>query len=196
MKKYCRLLFEMAQKKKMGLYIINFGKGNKNQVKERIEMMLNGKNRKKRWQIFSGAVLSLMILMVSSITTFAYEPPAVIGLKQSGKEVEHGHSGVDRVFVSDGYESTEGFFDAGVVEMSFEDSDAYFVDEQGNRYDVAENTARIFCNHTFTSGKYQEHVKKGAGCTVSIYNANRCTKCDYVELVDLYSEHNYTICPH
>ena len=39
-------------------------------MKERIEMMLNSKSRKKGWQIFSGVLLSFLVVMVSSMTTF------------------------------------------------------------------------------------------------------------------------------
>lgn len=193
-KKYCGLIFEMAQKKNKRLYITNFG--NKHRVEERIKRMINGKDKKKGWQIFSGVLLSVLIISISSFTTWAYEPPAVIGLSYLEKEVEHGHGDIDRYFVEDGYESELHFGDVDIFEMSFADSDAYFVDEQGNRYDIAENTAKVSCNHTFTGGRYNEHVKNGVGCTVTIYNSEKCTKCGYVEILDVYSEISYPKCPH
>ena len=194
-KKYCHLLFEMAQRKK-SLYIINFSKVNKNGVQERIERILNCKERKKGWQIFSGMTLSLMIVLVSSITTFAYEPLSVLNLSDLEKEVEYGHGDVDRNFIVNGYEGSDGYFDMDVRELSFADSDMYFVDEQGNRYDVYENFAKVSCNHTYVAGNYNEHVKSGEGCTVYIYNAERCTKCGEVCVKDLCSETKYIKCPH
>lgn len=195
MKKYCRLLFEMAQKKKKGIYMIPF-KGSKNEVKERIEMMINGKNRKKGWQIFAGAMLSLMIIFVSSMTTFAYEPPTVFEVDDSGKEIEQGHGDIDRLYVKDGHESTDNYFDADMTEMSFGNSDAYFMDEQGNRYDVPKNAARLFCNHNYDSGKYYEHIKSGGGCTINIYNAERCTKCGTIHVKDFCNSITYAKCIH
>jgi hypothetical protein len=73
---------------------LSFGRGGKKIVKERIEMMLNSKSRKKGWQIFSGVLLSFLVVMVSSMTTLAYQPPAVLELEGSEKEVEHEHGEV------------------------------------------------------------------------------------------------------
>ena len=165
-------------------------------MKERIEMMLNSKSRKKGWQIFSGVLLSFLVVMVSSMTTFAYEPPAVLELEGSEKEVEHEHGEVDRLFVADGCEAENPFWDIDTYEISFGGSDIFFIDEQGNRYDLTGNSGRVICSHTFVSGKYNEHVKNGTGCTVTIYNAQICRKCEYVKVGNLYSQTKYEICPH
>ncbi len=194
-KKYCGLLLRIAQGKK-GLYTVSFGRGGKKIVKERIEMMLNSKSRKKGWQIFSGVLLSFLVVMVSSMTTFAYEPPAVLELEGSEKEVEHEHREVDRLFVADGCEAENSFWDIDTYEISFGGSDIFFIDEQGNRYDLTGNSGRVICSHTFVSGKYNEHVKNGTGCTVTIYNAQICRKCEYVKVGNLYSQTKYEICPH
>ncbi len=103
---------------------------------------------------------------------------------------------MDRLFVEDGCEAETPFWDIDTYEIFFGGSDAFFIDEQGNRYDLTGNKERVICSHMFVGGKYNEHVKKGAGCTVTIYNAQICRKCKYVKVGDLYNKISFGICPH
>ena len=89
--------------------------------------------------------------------------------------------------------------DNGVDNCDFSYSDNVFVYLDGTQEPILDKDidAYALCNHTMTSGYYHAHSSNGSGgCTVYVYNAQRCTKCGYITLGSLFSTTTYPVCPH
>lgn len=81
----------------------------------------------------------------------------------------------------------------------FSVSENIFIYEDGTQEIVTDKDMepRAICNHTMTSGYYHIHKPNNSGgCTVEVYNAQKCTKCGYLKLGSISSTTTYTVCPH
>lgn len=188
----------VSQSKRMqgkGNMSARFG-GNMNLTLERVKNMRN-ENRKKRGIVSKClmAVLTVIMLVVSSLPVCAYEGVRTLQLAGDGKsstEETWNVWGSDRLFTEDDSFS----FETEDVMIKF---DRQFIDENGNIYDVDLNeNRRVGCSHsTLVSGTYQTHDKNSSGgCVVKIYAAKRCSNCGSVFQGDLISKTEYTKCPH
>ena len=88
-------------------------------------------------------------------------------------------------------------------QLHLKEGDIVFTEADGTVYcidSLEENggvTERASCQHTYKSGKVQQHSKKSDGsCTVTTYNAQGCTKCGDVILGSRISTTTYDKCPH
>ena len=64
-------------------------------------------------------------------------------------------------------------------------------------YDSDINTRAIICTHDFEIGYASQHIaNSNGGCTVKVYNAKKCRKCNHLVITDLISTTKYVKCPH
>ena len=154
-----------------------------------------GINVKKTWKKGIAAVLMAGCFLISSIPAMAYEDARKYTVTEESYDIEN-------------WESTDWllFNDEEDVETDypeFKEGDIVFTEADGTVYcidSLEENggvTERASCQHTYKSGKVQQHSKKSDGsCTVTTYNAHGCTKCGDVILGSEISTFIYKVCPH
>ena len=147
------------------------------------------KKRFSKLQKMMTVVVSAVALAVSAVTVFAYEP-----LQSSTEDVITGLSDGDYLgYVLDDDTSIdvpEDVYLEGNEEVFITDSGEYIIP-------CIDGHAYAICNHNFSSGKLYKHISDGnGGCTYKLYNAEICTKCNYIKLGSLISTHIYTVCPH
>ncbi|MDY3999135.1 MAG: hypothetical protein SOY73_08630 [Blautia sp.] len=134
--------------------------------------------------------VSVATVLVSSITVFAYEP-----LQSSNEETISNLTDGDFIEFITAEEANNEIFS---TEDYFLYGDMIFISDEGETF-ILDNivTPHAICNHTFINGTLNKHASNGSGgCTVYVYNAQRCTKCNYIKTLDLIQTNIYTVCPH
>lgn len=190
---YAKLL--VSQGRKAGMYSIyanpltNEGKSMEERI---IFIMKDSKGKKMRSGIISGIVVCIAVALCS-VTVLAYEDVTTLGSArvEPGEELENRTRG-------------EWTFSLPEYEDEFSDIDEFlynqqFTDEDGKVFPINENmNTYAVCTHSYVAGTSSYHDKTSGSnkCTVSKYNARRCTKCGYVNKLSLISQNIYNPCPH
>ena len=134
-------------------------------------------------------VATALTVVASASTILAYEP--FVWTDEDGA-------------VASTFGELGAFSDGGIIkeididEYDFSISDILFIYEDGTQVAITEDASpHVLCNHTMTSGYYSVHSSNSSGgCTVYVYNAQRCTKCGYIDVGSLHSTTTYPVCPH
>jgi len=159
-------------------------------MKARLDNMKHPNEKSKIKSIFQ-VVLVISATFISSLTVCAYN--------ESEKTPEN------LSFRSDVLTDTTAYFeyeepDETEIKLpslaNEKNVNSYFIDEDGNMYEINENKAKAPCNHSYYSGTYTVHTKNGNGCIMDYYNAKRCTKCGNVVLGTRYNTVTYAVCTH
>ena len=138
-------------------------------------------------------VLSIVTVIASACTVFAYEP------MQSSDESFSDVVLDDSLDVFSYDLSSTDFINSDLVNtLDFSKSDTLFIFEDGRQIPIYDSTSeRALCIHSMVNGYFSTHGKNGSGgCTVKVYSCQRCNKCGYLANAVLYSTHTYTTCPH
>lgn len=174
-----------------------FGKmftGDKNSsedVHERIKMIMKYKRYDKKSKIRTIIFMmsaAICVFSAASFSVLAYERPTVIieSETQLNETIDVAFSAED---VSNAY--------LDVNYEAFKSSDKIFIGGNGNIYPIYDETSiQRGCSHQWESGTMAEHSKSGSGCTVKVYKAQKCSKCDTIIKGELISTHTFTSCPH
>lgn len=184
-KAYAELLLEFASEKQYtGMeYMVGIMGGNsKRAFKRRIlEMKTVRKNR-----VFLSAVVMVLICMLGGLTVCAYDAPLnVDSLEETERQ--------DQVF---DFQFTLGEAEIEMEELPYEQ---FFTDEDGNVYELKseENISKSACTHRYVAGTYTAHSRnREGGCTVTYYEARRCSKCSNVIKGKEINTVTYKKCPH
>lgn len=84
-------------------------------------------------------------------------------------------------------------------EAAFAYCDKYLLFEDGTVLPLGASPVPSLCakcSHSYVKATRKEHLKKGSGCTVNVYNVQVCTKCKNQKLGSLIETHTYAKCPH
>lgn len=143
--------------------------------------------------------LMVVIGLSGSVPVLAYKKPVMMQ-DESRVIVEHSML-AEEVFVEEGFQAQEDqrsrlFMDADEADIKELPAERYFEDLEGNIYIEEERIEQRSCSHTYESGMQKEHKKSGAGCTIYVYNARRCTRCGHVQKGSLAYQLSYPECPH
>jgi len=161
-------------------------------IKERIIYIMKGCNgKKKRHGIITGLVIC-MVVVLNSITVFAYENVTTMKSEWEPTESEiKADCEADVIFYLP--DSEELFSDDITVIHNNQ-----FTDEDGRVFPIHEGISTYAtCSHSYVAGTAQYHQKNANGsCVISIYNAKRCTKCGGVIKMSLISQNTYNPCKH
>lgn len=182
-KEYAKLLTELASKEEeLSMVWKNSLSGSEKLMRRRICYLMKRKSLMKKGIAIATAVFTVF---ASSSTILAYEP---------------------FVSVDDNTVEVSNFCDFGsftndihIEECDFSAADDVFVYKDGRQIilDNEEVDGYALCNHKMTDGYYQVHRSNSTGgCTVNVYNAQRCTKCGYIKTGSLYVTNIYPVCPH
>ena len=159
--------------------------GDQKSIKRRVEYIMK-RNRKTSKLGVTAAILASMLL--SSSTVLAYTPMQTVRTHYDNYSSD---GSADLASLS--FDETSNTTSAG--------SYTYFIDEDNNTIlldDSNTNSGRaLICIHNFKTGYANAHyLKDNGGCTVKVYNAKICTKCNHIELYELIGTTNYPKCPH
>ena len=177
-REYSELLLQAAVRKtssaRYSLFIGMADKGYQKIMKRRI---LEMKARRKNKTFFSVMVM-IFICIIGGITAFAYEPPSIIG----------------------GTANDDFTFDREYVEENMNPIpwNQYFTDGTGAIYQIHKQdyTEHGMCNHKYIQGTLGVHSKTDHGCSITEYDAIRCSLCAYIFKKEETNVITYKKCPH
>lgn len=162
-------------------------------VKERMDNLM----RNRRWNRFAAGTLVAALIFANSMTVFAYRDVHNEILSDAPQEqIESMLDDDVSLFAPD---EEEGEFLTEYEEDEIEEIlyDRQFVDEEGNIYMVPDVEPQWGCDHNYVSGKDVRHdLKSDGSCEVTVYRAERCTKCGTIKIGDWVSTTTYAVCPH
>lgn len=183
-KKYLKLLIDLsAIDEPLSMVWRNNLADSENLIKRRIDYMMS-KTKKGVLRRGIAIAASVVTVLASTSTIFAYEPFMTTDR--------------DAIEVSDGGNFGGFSNDGAEASVCFDNSDCVFVNKDGTQFSVTDQASpNVLCNHTMTDGYYYVHKPNSSGgCTMKYYNAQRCTKCGYIDVGTLYSTNIYPVCPH
>lgn len=186
---YAKLIVKNMEAEPKRLVLENSFAGNRKKARERVVLIMDGKQR-KTWEKVIAACVFAVMLFANSLTALAY--PDVYQMETAAEKVAKNSVNGETMWVDD--DSQDGYN----VDLSIIQYDSQFVDENGNIYPADETSPYVFClKHDIVSGYIQTHVRNSSGgCEVETYKSTRCTNCDTIWVGDWVSTTNYNVCPH
>ena len=166
---------------------VPFASNNYSIVKERIALIKSP--AKKR--ILMALLTAVIVIPTALLPALAYQVPHVEILSA---EDEFDIENVDWACFSEGDEIV-----IPEEEKYFSQTDAYFIDEDGNVtfLSLDEISVDATCKHSYVSGTYSTHRKNSSGgCTVKKYSCKRCSKCGNMTNKKLTDTVTYNPCRH
>lgn len=191
-KQYGELLLQTAVRKAPGTEASFFvglaGRRQQKIIKRRIVEM----KRKRRHKTVFSVLVMILIGMAGGMTAFAYTPFQTVS--DMGDDSPDGGW-----MVNDGAVPDVWYLDEDEKpEMILWDD--YFIDSAGNAAETTDENLmeRAVCRHDYCiSGTYYNHVKNSqGGCTVTEYEAQKCSMCGSVRKGDVTNVVTYQKCPH
>lgn len=181
-KEYGELLLQIATRKttndRKSLFMNMAGTKNSKIIKRRIREMTAKKRNKTILSIASTIVIS----MTGVITSFAYEGPKMVTVNSTARY------SFDNEFDVENENSEKILFDR------------YFIDSVGIISEIKESNSseRVLCKHDYSiPGILRNHTKNSnGGCTVTEFDAMKCSICGSILAGDIISTTTYTKCPH
>lgn len=185
---YCESLLKLSQQKYQRLlrqYITDFSNTNQKVVQRRLYEM-TGKHFYKRGLAF---LSSCAICVCTLPVAFAYTNPAI-------EETPAAFSEDPDVTVAEfSAEEDLSSLDTPSLQLPY---DLYFISDEGEISEItAPDPERILCPHTYVNGTIKRHTLDGnGGCTLYVYDGQKCSLCGKVIYGDLQSKTYYPVCPH
>lgn len=184
-KSYMQLLISLStEDEPFSMVWRNNLSGSEKLMKRRINYMMKKTGVMKKG---IAVLVSAVTIFASACTILAYEP--FLSTDENATEVIS--DGGYGAFYSDSFSD----------DFEIEDYEGVFIYEDGT--EVVDNGAAsdestyALCNHTMTSGYYRIHKPNSSGgCTITEYNARKCTKCGYLEIGTVNNVITYAVCPH
>lgn len=182
-----------SQPLKHNLFVSSLRSQSYHMTKERLTM-LKRKNRKKLIPLTFGILLSVCFGTVSAAGYQAPMSHVIDEFENMDRNDFYIDSSSDSFFLPEELLAEDHLLDI----QYFQQADSYFISDNGEvTLPNNEGITRLFCNHTYVTGKERTHLlNTDGGCIVKIYNAKRCTKCGQVVRGDLFSTVTYVKCPH
>ncbi len=198
--RYMMLVIETASASenffgKNGLWSFALSKDGE-KIKRRI---LNMKRRNQYWKKQASLAVVMLAVLLNSVTVFAYEDVQWFELTNANGEPVDVENALRSDFVfypntADKSELEGTFAEDPMPEIKY---DVQFTDENGTIYPVDELQVCATCKHTWIYGTVEDHDKHSDGsCTITQYEAKRCTKCGTTVTGEEINKISYTKCPH
>ena len=182
---YGYFIIDISTKKSNKKYASAFS-NDKNIIKERLDFIMKPRKKSKKLTVAIAGALCL----VSIFPAFAYEMPNVIYLETlSNNDILKSDKEFIK-FTPNGQEQNN--IKSELLHRSV------FIADDGTIYNVSNETeTQLFCNHSYVSGTYKEHIKNSkGGCTTHYYNAKICSKCNKIVLGEIIGQTTLVKCPH
>lgn len=183
-KEYIKFMIRMAaQKDKMPIVWKNNFFTTRKMMEWRIQVIMKNKPKRK---IITSLLTIVISIILSSTTIMAYTPLQSISGTQSLDINDNGYM----KFNENKSNSVEDF---SVADKIFIGSDG----QMTPIYDDKGQDSRALCIHEFVWGELENHVPNNSGgCTLYVYEAKKCKKCNYLVVYDLLYRTIYEKCPH
>lgn len=183
-KDYIKLMLQLASHKdKMPIVWKNNFFTTRKMMEWRIQIIM--KNRTKR-KIIASLLAVVISVMFSATTILAYTP-----LQSS--------SGTNK-FISENKNFAEFSENDKNASIDCSSYDQIFISDDNERYPITEDDymdTRALCIHEFVTGVLNSHEPNNSGgCTMYVYDAKKCIKCNYLVVNDLLYTATYNPCPH
>ena len=182
-KQYARLLAELAtEEEELSVVWKNSLSSSERLMRRRICYLMKRKSLMKK----GIAIITAAITVFASASTILAYEPFISGDKNTTKVV--GSSEVVGVLKENSADKCD-----------FSVSDVVIVHENGIQVPVVDidNSLYAICNHVMEKCYLHAHNSNSSGgCTVHVYNAQRCTKCGYIKTGSLHNVITYMVCPH
>ena len=181
-KEYGELLLQIATRKttndRKSLFMYMAGTKNSKIIQRRIREMTSKKRNKTILSIAS----TIAICMAGAITSFAYEAPRTVTTNIATD------LSLDSEFLEEKENSSKVIFDR------------YFIDSAGIISEIEELNSfnKALCKHDYSiPGTFRNHKKDAnGGCTVTDYDALKCSLCGSVLVGEVTYVGTYVKCPH
>ena len=157
-------------------------------LKRRINYMMKEK-RKGMLQRGIMVAVSALTVVASAGTIMAYEP-----VSSSDESFEE--------FISDDALNNFGddYIDYDSANfVDFSQSDYVLIDSNGVQVTTEEDDSSTYalCTHSMIPATFYTHAKNSSGgCTIKVYNCQRCEKCGYRANATYANTVTYAKCPH
>lgn len=197
-RKYALLLIDEAEKEGDDNHIPVIGFSNQYwDIKDRVKCVMSGSGKipQGKMVLFSAAVIGLS----SVIPVLACEP---IQLQQTSgnmtQEWLENYKNTAYVFIPYGDQFDELNEQYGFDNMDVQiQYDRQFIDQDGEIYEIVEQSGNAACQHSYKNGQNTEHEKEESGsCVVKYYEAERCMRCGKIEKRKLVRTVTSDPCPH
>lgn len=191
-KNYAKLLVNFSTEDSSLPFIWRNGfAGSKSNIKRRIQYFMK-KEKQAPFKKTNIILLTIITCLLCTTTIWAYKP-----IKTTNWDPK------SLLCTEDGYieflsmEDAKAMYEKMFVDFSI--SDIMIESENGTYTPLrSENSSmRAVCNHSYKSQRIQQLIPaSNGGCTVEIYIANVCTKCNYVKSRTFENSHSYANCLH
>ena len=182
-KQYASLLAKLAtEEEELSVVWKNSLSSSERLMRRRICYLMKRKSLMKKGIAIITAAITVF---ASASTILAYEP---FVWADSRTAVVSGLSDFGEILEENGCDSCD-----------FSISDTVVVYDDGREIPIMnkDDSLYVLCNHAMKDCYYHVHRSNSTGgCTVHVYNAQRCTKCGYIKTGSLYATTTYTVCPH
>lgn len=172
----------------------------KNLTEERMKRIM-GKNSKKLWKKGMTAGIMVSCFLISSIPALAYKEPSTWHIDDGRNWDTTTQLGF--IEGENGFEVLREEWKYPDWNVDFSQGDQLFIDENGEVYPVKDSDLnsndqrRAFCEHNYIAGVFHDHISNSSGgCTLTTYNAQRCSKCNDLKRGSKISTITYEVCPH
>ena len=156
-------------------------------MKRRLKYIMSNKRLKSSKTL--AMTIGIGISLLCGISSFAYQPPAVLSYPENPDILNYGTSIYQGPLENSPFYTPE-------YEIRYDDQ---IIDASGNIYEYHPHdiTERNACDHTYVEGKRQTHTPNGSGgCQVTVYRIKYCSKCKDIVESTRVSVTNYDVCPH
>lgn len=192
-REYSRFLVKHAVKSKKRMPLaLYMAQKDKKFIERRVENIMNEKKKNKS-RSFVCAALMAALIFGNSLTVLAYDQIYIISdtVPRSSWIVE----GEDWFHTG---EEAEAFMAEIMppITILYEEQ---FIDSEGNIYDLTwESQMYSICLvHQYVPGQITVHETDGnGGCTITVYYAERCSKCGKLRKGDYMSSTHHAVCTH
>lgn len=180
-------------------------KNDKHLLEERvIHIVSNQDCKNKPIKLAFVAMISFFIFILSALPAISYNLPAALACDDDAIKFESidtfdintlsTENYMDPLSVSEPL-SIDNFYTL-LASLDFSNNNTYCVDKNGKISDI-NSIKHIDCMHHFNEVYISHHNTNSDGsCTVIIHQAQKCTKCNDVEIIEDYTTTRFSICPH
>lgn len=164
-------------------------------LKWRLNNIMKKKNYSRLNKLFFTIIFASIILSCST-TALAYTP------FRSYPDTNQIAIGDEITQIFDDFQTSSAYSADPILLSDFSIYDAIFITESNsitylNLNDYSNDASRALCNHAYESGRLTVHQKHNNGsCTVTIYKAEKCQKCQNIKNRQRISQTHYDKCPH
>lgn len=157
--------------------------------KERIDCIMKKKNLTKT--LYPTIVTTLLVLLCCS-PALASPAPQMLYFDENLSEKEFALSSDTEIDIYISDESYTALFPTILYEKQITLNNGEILP-----LNTQEPPNRAICNHAYTPAKITTHQKhSNGGCTLMVYDVDRCSKCGTLKNKVFSAEINYVSCPH